>query len=697
MGDGGTVHHTGAHARSFGRADVVKIAAFAVAYVVTAVAGRLTLLPDSGISTVWPAAAVSVLWVITRAGRAWFALDYALIAVLTIVVVLATGGTTILAVSGGLAATVQTIVCAGVIWYGCRRVWRERGSSPRTRKELWWFIAAAVAGPLVSSPLLEVESLMSGRAWNWSIVLLWLGRNVVSILALCPLGFGIADWIRQRRAGIAPHSLASLGWSVNAHPIEWIALLILVPGVYGFWFTALEHYNVVFPLLALACWSGVRLPRSIVMLQGVLVTIVIVVLTARGRGPFGDVGDATTQVAAAQLYVVLVIVIALALAAERDSRELLVRELATARGNAESQASLFETIIDTITEGVRVVRPDGSTIVRNRAADRLLFGPDTTAAETPVVSDLAHVRDPEGRRLEGDHRALFEHLPERGSIVTELLVHPPGMSSERVVTFTATRLPAPAEGVVTVLRDVTAEHAELRRAAQVQAGLLPTGSPHVPGYDLAARFVPAGSVGGDFYDWYSIDHGVVITLADVMGKGMGAAILAATTRSLLRAHGGGEDVVQPLIEAERGMARDLDKTGAFVTAFRSFVHAPTGEVAYVDAGHGLSAVLTHDGAARRLESNGLPLGVAPDEMRTAAREKLEPGDVLLVVSDGVLDAIGGSVDDLADLWAELPRDVPAADVVEAVVQRAAAGEMDDDLTVLALRRSPDAGSQPPAA
>ncbi|MBO3663167.1 SpoIIE family protein phosphatase [Microbacterium stercoris] len=696
MGESGSALRADVRAREFGATDVVMIAAFAVGYVVAAVIGRLTLLSDSAISAVWPAAAVSVLWVVARAGRAWFALDHVLIAVLTVFVALATGATPVLAVSGGLAAAVQTIVCSWIIWHGCRRVWREGGSSLRTRAELWWFITAALAGPFASGPLLEVQSLLSGDGWNWGILLLWFGRNVVSILALCPLGFVIADGIRHRRSGVAPQSFAALGWSVRSRPIEWVAVLILVPAVYWFWFTALEQYNVVFPLLALACVSGMRLPQSIVMLQGVLITVVIVVLSAEGRGPFGDVGDTATQLAAAQLYVVLVIVIGLALATERDSRELLVRELARASENAETQASLLETIIDTITEGVRVVRPDGSTIIRNRAALRLLFGREDGPSDLPDAGDLQHVRDINGHALEGDHRELFEHLPDKGSIVADLLIHPPGIASERVVTFTATRLPAPAEGVVTVLRDVTAEQAELRRAAQVQAGLLPTDAPRVPGYDLAARFVPAGSVGGDFYDWYSIDHGVVLTLADVMGKGMGAAILAATTRSLLRAHGGGEDVLQPLVEAERGMARDLDNAGAFVTVFRSFVHAPTGDVTYVDAGHGLTAVLSRDGSARRLESNGLPLGIVPDEVRTVAHERLAPGDVLLVVSDGVLDAVGGSLDDLAEVWAELPRDLPVAALVEAVVERASAGQVDDDLTVLALRRSPDAGSQPPA-
>ncbi|WP_203135460.1 SpoIIE family protein phosphatase [Microbacterium sp. JZ31] len=679
----------------FGAYDALTITAYAVLYALALALARQAVLADTGIGVVMPAAGISLLWIVARANRPWPLLDYALIAAISTVLVLATGGSVVTAVAGGIAAALQALVCAMILRVGCPRIWSARGARIQTRGELWTFIGAALAGPFVSAPLLEAGSLLAGGGWDWNIALLWWVRNAVSIIVGVPLGFTVIDFVRRQRSGGGVRGLSSSHLEVRAHPIEWYALLLLSPAIHWVWFMEFGHLNLVFPLLALACWSGARLPTVFVMLQGVLVaTAVILVTLLGGGGPFASMTEPSAQIAVAHLYIAMAIVIGLALAAERDQRELLLEELGKARRQAEEQSTLLETIIENMSEGVRVVDPDGQVILRNRAADALLLGPDHPALRggslhLSTTNDLAGVRTMDGAPLDGDAASLAAALPAGKTVGVDLLVQPAGVSDERIVTFTAARLPEPASGIITVLRDVTAERRELRRAAQVQAGLLPTDSPHVPGYDLAARFVPAGSVGGDFYDWYTIDHGVVLTLADVMGKGTGAAILAATTRSLLRAHGGGEDVVQPLVEAERGMTRDLDNAGAFVTVFRSFVHAPTGDVTYVDAGHGLSAVLTRKGAVRRLEANGFPLGVAPDEPRFAAHDRLDPGDMLLVVSDGVLDAVGGSIDELAAVWAALSRDATATEVVEAVVERAAAGDPDDDLTVLALRRSPD--------
>jgi serine phosphatase RsbU (regulator of sigma subunit) len=233
---------------------------------------------------------------------------------------------------------------------------------------------------------------------------------------------------------------------------------------------------------------------------------------------------------------------------------------------------------------------------------------------------------------------------------------------------------------------VTIERQELHRAAQVQSSLLPTDVPRLPGYEVAARFVPAGSVGGDFYDWYELEDGLVLTVADVMGKGPGAAILAATTRSLLRAHGGDEDVLRPLVQTDQSMTRDLESISAFVTVFRASVRASTGALTYADAGHGLAAVVTVDGAVRRLDSEGLPLGVDPGVARGTRTERLERGDSLIVVSDGVLDALGGSMRDLDELWGASSHAQSAAEAVEMVVRLATERELEDDVTVLVLRR-----------
>jgi PAS domain-containing protein len=665
-------------------------------YALAAVLGRATLLADSGVSMVWPAAGVSVLWVITRARGGRLVTDLAFIGVVTSLVLVATGGTAAASVTAGVAAVVQVAVCSAVIARFCPRVWRGRGRRPLRRAELWWFFIAAVAGPVASSPLVGINAVLSGGSWEWEVILLWWARNTGSIILIVPLGLVIGALVSRRRS---PGTRGATGRSgLRSRPGEWVAVLVLSPLLHAAWFVAFSDLTVVFPLLTLACWAGVRLPTALVTLHSALVGAVVVGVTAHGEGPFLNMGDATTAIAVAQLYVGLVCVIGLALALDRDDRAELSAALAQARDSAQSQADLYGTIVDTMGEGVRVVDRGGRVLVRNHAASRLLLG-ERSAAGGRVVDgepdpelDLRGIRNLDGSALAPEDLPFRRSLAGREVRNLDLLVRPADgqdASDERIVSFTAARLPATAGGgVVTVLRDVTLERQELHRAAQVQASLLPTEVPQLPGYELAARFVPAGSVGGDFYDWHGLDDGVVITLADVMGKGPGAAILAATTRSLLRAHGGDADVVGPLVATEQGMSRDLENINAFVTVFRAFVHAPTGDVTYSDAGHGLAAIVTESGEVRRLLANGLPLGVAPGEPRVSDAERLNPGESLIVISDGVMDALGGRGSDLVAVRDAVVGSSSASEAVEAIVTLVSQRELEDDVTVVALRRRP---------
>jgi len=229
--------------------------------------------------------------------------------------------------------------------------------------------------------------------------------------------------------------------------------------------------------------------------------------------------------------------------------------------------------------------------------------------------------------------------------------------------------------------------AELERAAQVQHGLMPVAAPDVPGWELAGACLPARGVGGDFYDWQVVSGRVVLTLADVMGRGLGAAIIAATVRSVLRGvsrHAGVEDAVAL---AERVLEPDLDRTGAFVTAFHAVLDPGSGVVRYTDAGHGLAVVRSADGTLRRLGAQGPPLGAAVGLPRAAAELALAPGETLVVASDGLLDRGDRALDPEDVLAAPLGAATSAADAVDRVLTRArSATDRPDDVTVVVLRR-----------
>lgn len=233
---------------------------------------------------------------------------------------------------------------------------------------------------------------------------------------------------------------------------------------------------------------------------------------------------------------------------------------------------------------------------------------------------------------------------------------------------------------------------ELERAAHVQAGLLPAALPQLEGWDLAGACLPARGVGGDFYDWQPTPSGVVGTLADVMGKGVGAAIMAATVRAVLRASSRRGQVEEAVAAAEEALAADLTQTATYATLLHAHVTAATGEVTYVDAGHGLSLRVGADGSVRRPPPGGPPLGFLVDvagasawrEARTIA---LDPGDLLLAFSDGVVDALGGDLAVVDDVAAAVVGARTAREAVDRVLALAArSGSRPDDITVVAVRR-----------
>ena len=669
-------------------AGVPIVVGFAVAYVVMSLLSRLALVPGSNVSMVWPGAGVAAMWVLARAAAPASWVTYVLISLLTMLVVFLTGGTPVGTVMSGIANAAQAAVFAGIMRLKCPEIWFSGGTRALERSNLWWFALAAFTAPAVTSPLVQVESFTRGDGWDWALMAMWIARNTGSIMVLLPFALVIGGWLLRRKTGTARRRFADLGWSVRSTPTEWITVLVLSPIVHILWFLVITDTAVVFPLIALACWAGTRLPTGLASLHAGMVSCWVLAMTSWGLGPFEESGSPLLQVTIAQLYTIIVCLIGLALALDRDARALLSGDLRLARDDARAEAARLETIIESVQDGIRVVDRDGNLVVRNPAAARLLLG--TTGYEG------IHLREPiPGSEMRVTMRTLdgepvpAERLPYRRALAGEevrdldLFVRS-GAGEERILSFTTSRLPESAgAGVVTVMRDVTAEREELRRAARVQAGLLPQTLPDLPGWDLAARFRPAGSVGGDFYDWEELPGGLVLTLADVMGKGAGAAILAATTRSLLRAHGGHGDVARTLAATDRSMATDLENAGAFVTCFRSSVDGATGEIEYSDAGHGLSVILSPDCGSRRLVANGLPLGIAPDEPRSTGTDRIAPGEMLLIVSDGVLDAFEG---ELERAWADLPWDLRAGDAVDAIMEAACRGEVGDDLTVVALRR-----------
>ncbi|MGY1781498.1 PP2C family protein-serine/threonine phosphatase [Geodermatophilus sp. SYSU D01036] len=236
--------------------------------------------------------------------------------------------------------------------------------------------------------------------------------------------------------------------------------------------------------------------------------------------------------------------------------------------------------------------------------------------------------------------------------------------------------------------------ADMDRAGEVQRALLPGEPPEVPGYAVAGSCRPATAVGGDLLDLDLVDGDLVLTLADVMGKGAAAAILMATVRAVLRTTSrlappppGRSPESAVLAAAARTLQPDLSRAGSFVTLFHGRLTPATGRVRYADAGHGLALVRRADGSTRHLTGEDLPLGVDPDLAWTAHELVLDPGDTLLVFSDGLFDVLGGTREAL-DHVARLLRAHPdPEDLLDQVRALTAAAAPLDDVTAIALRRA----------
>jgi serine phosphatase RsbU (regulator of sigma subunit) len=230
---------------------------------------------------------------------------------------------------------------------------------------------------------------------------------------------------------------------------------------------------------------------------------------------------------------------------------------------------------------------------------------------------------------------------------------------------------------------------QIDQAARVQAALLPLSPLVGDGFEVAAHFAPAREISGDFYDWYPLAGGrLAVTLGDVMGKGLPAAILMATVRAALRSASANATQVQDGVEMAAGvMAAALEVNQAYVTLFHSIFEASSGELQYVDAGHGHARLLRGGGSHELLSERGAPIGLLPENILVPGKVVLNRGDTLVVFSDGLLDLRP----DLATKDVPMPLDARRAPTAQGIVDILAAGsrgrDLPDDVTVLALRRT----------
>jgi serine phosphatase RsbU (regulator of sigma subunit)/anti-sigma regulatory factor (Ser/Thr protein kinase) len=206
---------------------------------------------------------------------------------------------------------------------------------------------------------------------------------------------------------------------------------------------------------------------------------------------------------------------------------------------------------------------------------------------------------------------------------------------------------APAVRVAQLVREQQAEirqreriEQELRVAQLIQQQFLPRELPDLPGWQVAAFYRPAREVGGDFYDFIELPDGLVgIVVGDVTDKGVPAALVMATTHSVLRAEA--PRLVAPaevLTRANELLVAEMP-AHMFVTCLYAVLDPATGRLRYANAGHNVPYV-SREGTVTELRATGMPLGLMP-QMRYEEKEALlESGATMLLHSDGLAEAHG---------------------------------------------------------
>ena len=232
-----------------------------------------------------------------------------------------------------------------------------------------------------------------------------------------------------------------------------------------------------------------------------------------------------------------------------------------------------------------------------------------------------------------------------------------------------------------------AADADAVQAKEIQRRLLPRKAPEVLGYDIAGRCQPAYHVGGDYYDWHLLDDTMLqVTVADVMGKGLPAAVIAAGLRTAMRVTSRAHTLMEAVRRTAEGLQDDFGDSGTFATMFTARLRPQQGHLEYVDAGHGLAVLVSPGSPTRQLASRDLPLGAQPGSLWTSNEARLEHGDTLIAVSDGLLDAFSDPVEAVRAAEQLVASASSADEMADRILAAAARAPLADDLTAVVVCR-----------
>src|SRR5215469_172132 len=306
-----------------------------------------------------------------------------------------------------------------------------------------------------------------------------------------------------------------------------------------------------------------------------------------------------------------------------------------------------------------------SQMIQMRSPDRsrqITSPPIDIAANDPIVAyflsdpgavelDKLHLDSPALRALKETGVKMAIPLVSQGELVGLLNLGPrlseqDYSTDDRGLLNTLATQSAPAVRVAQLVQDQQIQareneriQHELRVAQLIQKTLLPKDLPALPGWKVNAYYQAARQVGGDFYDFIYFDDGRLgLVIGDVTDKGVPAALLMATTRSVLRAVA--QRVVKPgqVLERVNEIIYQDIPPKMFVTCLYALLAPETGELLYANAGHDLPYHRHQMGEVTELRATGMPLGLMPGMLYEEKKTTLANGESILFYSDGIVEA-----------------------------------------------------------
>ncbi|MFG1929024.1 ATP-binding protein [Cryptosporangium sp. NPDC048952] len=440
------------------------IALFTAVYAAATVAGRMTVMDDTNLSMIWPAAGAGVVWFCARrdARNRW--IDLLALIMVTVVVNLATGASPAMAAVFVAANVGQLIVFLCLFGRWRPHLWGAGGHEPMTRpSDLWGLLAAAVVSTACGAGLGSVGIWVLTDGYSSSTTAVWLARNTASILLVgvagLRLGCALARWRRRPAVGSAAAWLAAARHRLlSAGVAEYVALIASSALAYAAGFSYNTGLPLAFALIAVTVWASLRLTTGFVIAHDLCVGTAAVLFTLGGTGPFAAIESHAIRALIAQLFVAIVAVVGLVLALGRDERDTLMAELAAGKEEASQQAALMSTIIDSMADGVAVIDAHGQVVLRNPAAGALLGGV-TSPADTVTGSRHYGLFRPDGTPLNDADLPYARAMAGDDVHGVDLLVRNAGVPDGRIVSVTATALPDAEQTrrAVVLFHDVTAE------------------------------------------------------------------------------------------------------------------------------------------------------------------------------------------------------------------------------------------------